>query len=270
MTLVKAPNVHWAVHFDKLCPCEVKMKSLNLDGTVRYSKEFSAIAEKSIRPAPVDFTEAEVSFSVDEGIFAEYIDAEYAAIRANIVTENQFPFSKEEFVRYCKTLLNSRIAWVCGVHEFLIIRPEDKIVCPALLAQVLMNIGTASDNSLGIVLNPSFGFSDDEAVRGEQVKELKAQLMTKAEVQQLSYYLRNLENYVGALGYLKDKSGSWDFMTMSLVDNSIRNHQSVSHPVYALLAAVVGTKQVASLLNQRVKYGDVATFRALIWQLVSI
>lgn len=237
------------------------MKELILNGTYRYSKEVSAIAEKSLKPVAVDYTTGEVTFSLSEGMFADYINAEHCAIMAAVRSNDDFPFDLATFKKYCNTLLVSRIAWVLGKTNLLIVRPEDGTTCPALLSQVLMNIGLVSDDSIGIQLKPAF--SDTDA-------KVKAGCLSETKMQEISYYLRRIENYVGAQGYLKDKSGSWEFMTMQLVDNQIRAPRNAAHPAYSLLAAVTGNKTLVSALSPRVKYGDMDTFKALVWQLTSI
>lgn len=237
------------------------MLNLNLNGSYRYSKEVSAIAERSLKPVAVDYITGEVTFSMEEGIFADYISAEHCAIKAAVSHVSDFPFELDTFMKYCNTLVVSRIAWVIGKPTLLIVRPEDNITCPALLAQVLMNIGRVSDDSIGIQLEPAFS-ADDQTV--------KDGCLTKAEMEKISYYLRRIEKYVGAQGYLKDKSGSWEFMTMQLVDNQIRAPRNAAHPAYSLLAAVTGNKTLVSALSPRVKYGDMDVFRGLVWQLTSI
>ena len=237
------------------------MQNLNLNGSFRYSKEVSAIAERSLKPVALDYTTGEVTFSMEEGIFKDYIYAEHSAIMAAVNDESEFPFDLETFKKYCNTLVVSRIAWVLGKTNLLIVRPEDPITCPALLAQVMMNIGRVSDDSIGVQLEPGFSESDHEVVKG---------CLTKEEMQKISFYLRRIEKYVGAQGYLKDKSGSWDFMTMQLVDSQIRAPRNAAHPAYSLLAAITGNKTLVSALSPRVKYGDMELFKGLVWQLTSI
>lgn len=237
------------------------MQNLTMNGSYRYSKEVSAVAERSLKPVAVDYITGEVTFSMDEGIFADYINAEHSAIKAAVSKDSDFPFDLETFKKYCNTLVVSRIAWVTGKSNLLIVRPEDGTTCPALLAQVMMNIGRVADDSLGIQLEPAF--AEDE-------QKVKDGCLSKEEMAKISYYLRRIEKYVGAQGYLKDKSGSWEFMTMQLVDNQIRAPRNAAHPAYSLLAAVTGNKTLVSALSPRVKYGDMDVFKSLVWQLTSI
>lgn len=255
------------------------MKQLQLNGSFRYSKEAAAIAERSLRPRPIKFNEATVTFSVDDGVLCDYLQAEYQAIEYEFGrTFSEMKFTQDEFIQYCKTFLVSRIAWVNGFSNLLLIRPEARLICPAFLAQVLMNVGIATDDHIGFEIRPGFKEWNVEKATTKVsrndlalIKNLTGfDVLSDERVREISFWLGQLENYVGAFGYLKDRTGSWDFMTMSLVQQEVLAPENTSHGVYAIMAATLGNQLVHAALSMKVTYGDVAIFKSLVQELVSV
>lgn len=220
----------------------------------QVNQKFRDLAEKSVAPQFKEATKVEVDFLSEGNLIEKYCEIEYYAIEYALrKVVSTVEFTKKEFVQYCKTLLASRIEYVLGGKPT--VYPTDHIMVPSFLENILMQIGEAMDLSLGIRILP---------------KKITLTPMSLENMRKISMRLESLDGYEGGFGYPRDKTGSWDFMTMTLVNNDIRRHDAQAHPVYALMAAVVGPKLISSVLSPMVTYGTTDLFEGLLWQLTSI
>lgn len=222
---------------------------------------FRNLAERNVKPHYVEMQEIEVDFFTEGNLITDYAEVEFKAISYEASKFNwSVPFSQEEFIQYCKVIVTSRIAWILGDTPHLKFRPTDNIMTPSLIDAICKQIGLCVNTKLGVILKPkmpSFVTSDTWKVDMNKMMEI-------------SYFLTSMDNYVGARGYLRDKQGVWDFMTMQLIDNQIKNPTMDPHPVYSVFAAVIGPKMISSVLSPLVKYGDLDVYRGLLWELTSI
>jgi len=243
-----------------------------MDKSINLLESYKKLVNSRLIPVPRSYDEIDVTFEVGEGtMLMEYADIEYQALCARIqLTGGEVPFSDEEFRSYIKTLLYSRVAWVRNVKY--IIHPNDPIVVPAFLSVVLMNIGNAEDVSLGVRLIPRIeGMVDEKGV----VKPLETirddlGLLEVFNMRKISNYLQSVDGYNYSKGYIKDKSGVFDFMSMQVVENYIVHHNADSHPVYALMASILQPHMVASVLSPLVKYGSVSFLHGLLWEVTAV
>lgn len=218
--------------------------------------KFRDFAEQNVAPHYVEAQTIGVEFFNEGNLIEEYCNVEFQAIQYALEKANgKVDFSKEEFLLYCKTMVYSRISWV--LNQKPTVHPTEHIMVPSFLMNIIMQIGIASDLSLGITVEPANTPKDFSPMPMEKMRRI-------------SMRLESLSGYEGGFGYPRDKTGAWDFMTMTLINNDIRRHDANAHPVYAMMASVVGPKLITSVLSPIVNYGSTSTLEGLLWQLTSI
>lgn len=218
--------------------------------------KFRDFAERNVAPHYVEAQTVTVNFFEEGNLIEEYCNIEYQAISYALEKSNgAVDFTKEQFLLYCKTMVYSRVAWVLNKRP--LVHPTEHLIVPSFLMNIIMQIGVAQDLSLGITVQPSTVPEDFEG-------------MEMSEMRKISMRLESLSGYEGGFGYPRDKAGAWEFMTMSLINGDIRRHDAKAHPVYALMASVVGPKLIESVLSPIVTYGSNSLFEGLLWQLTSI
>lgn len=218
--------------------------------------KFRDFAEQNVAPHYVEAQTIEVEFFNEGNLIEEYCNVEFQAIQYALERANgKVDFSKEEFLLYCKTMVYSRISWV--LNQKPTVHPTEHIMVPSFLMNIIMQIGIASDLSLGITVEPANTPKDFSPMPMEKMRRI-------------SMRLESLSGYEGGFGYPRDKTGAWDFMTMTMINNDIRRHDATAHPVYAMMASVVGPKLITSVLSPIVNYGSTRTLEGLLWQLTSI
>lgn len=207
-------------------------------------------------PSPKGFETIEVEVLTDESLIDKFAKIEYAALEIAFAhSRTGLPFTEEEFTDYCKSIVKDRVAWVRNDRQAMHFRPEFRIAVPALLYVVTSNIGNAYDVVRGITLKPTTSYQH---------------VLTKDRREEISMFLQSIPSYEGALGYLKDKNGTWDFMSMQTINAFIWNENAQAHPVYSFIAAVVGPKQLQSSLQTYVKYGNIDLLSELLWEFTSL
>ena len=229
---------------------------------INCSSAIREIAERQVKAHYSSAQTLEVDFLVEGSLIDDYAVIEYQAISmASAKFHWKVPFSMGDFIKYCKTIVASRIAWTINLMESVIVYPTDNIMVPSLIDNICKQIGVCTNTKLGITLKPKMCPTE---VDGTSL------VLKHEEMEKISFFLTSLSDYVGARGYLRDKSGVWDFMTMQLIENQIKNPSIDPHPVYSVFAAVIGPRLIGSALNPLVTYGDLDVYRSLLWQLTSI
>lgn len=238
----------------------------------KFEEVYRKVAETNVQPFPNTQQTIKVELCGDGSLMDKFAAVEYSAIQAHIQSKGgMIPFDDDKFKRYCRTYIQSRVGWSTG--KPYIIHPLEKVICPAFISTVCMNIGIAVDVSLGITLTPVMketGATIPEGASREETLIAMYDVLSLDEVKAISLFLRSIPEYHGSLGYLKDKSGIFDFMSMQLIDGIISHHDAKAHPVYALMASVVGPHLVASALSPLVRYGDSAFLSNLLWEVTSV
>lgn len=232
----------------------------NMNQTFNYSKAVQALGDR-IKPNALQYEVIDVNFTPASGILKDFAEVEFAAIEYHVQSSGGVMpaiMTLENFKKYCNTFVVSRIAWVRGDSKNVIVRPEERILVPSLLDSVLKNIGVVYETSLGLTLNPTI---DYDAV----------EVLTADDMRKIGFYLSSIKEYIGSLGYIKDKTGCWDFMSMQIIDDVVQNFTDHAHPAYAILASIVAPKWVVStVMSPRVRYGDLNFFKGLLWELTSV
>lgn len=243
---------------------------------------YEKIAKSRIIPTPDTYQTIEVICDSSSDMLKNFASIDFIALKDKVeVTGGSLPedFTVERYAAYLSTLIYSRIQWVVGGR--FIIHPNDDIAVPAFPSNVIMNIGRAEDISRGITLVPKSkivvdinSISEDQASNSVlsrwDLAVKKAKLLTREECRRISMIIKSIPGAVYAKGYLKDKSGTFSFMSMQLVDSHIKTYTAETHPVYALLASIIEPTLVCDALSPTVRYGDVTYLKGLYWELTTV
>lgn len=223
--------------------------NMNRIADEKYRKVVTNVAPKFIK-----WQEVEVNLLTEGCLIDEYASVEYASIVSKLrITGGSVSFTEQEFIKFCRTYVYARICWV---NNKTVIHPNTiGILVPTFLSLILQNIGRASNFSLGLDLVPAMPEFDP---------------MEISEVRKISAELKIIPGYEGAVALPKDKAGCFEFMSMQLIDDQIVSHSPDAHPVYALMASIVGPSLIRSVLDPMVYYGDSNLYRGLLWELTSV
>ena len=162
-------------------------------------------------------------------------------------------FNLDELSEYVRTLIAVRCAKVTRSKLPNWLTAKNDWVIPAFVSVVLENIGEVKDVGLGIHISPEM----EEVIIDELV-------FNKVERELRSLAKLGFE-YASAIP--RAPSGSWDFMTMQVVDSEIANHDGKAHACYSLLRSFVNMSTIQSVLLPRVSYGHSDRFKPLLAQL---
>jgi hypothetical protein len=214
-------------------------------------------SEGSIQAVPFEYSRVPVVLELQNKVLTSYVETLYQELEsATSIMGGSVPFSLGELVNYCQQLVKIRVDYVNRTHAMF--GPTEKLAVPAFLSVVLENIGLAEDVDRGIELYPTLsGFES---------------LMSAQEMSMMTTKLKTLSRYgfEYAEGYSRDRKGSWDFMTMTLIDGYVRSISKEAHPVYALMASVLATHGVEAAMSPRITYGSEANFIRLVRQLATV
>lgn len=222
------------------------------DIAFKQVKDF-AEGRMSVTPASVDVVNVHVDLFAT--VLAEYKEELFlswdqkASMRGMELT-----FSQEELSLYLDMLVITRVTYCLGKR--VDVRPTDGIAVPSFLSLVLSNVGLARNDDLGIELRP--------AVKSDVV--IDPDFMWR-----ISRAIRALSN-IGveyAEGYTRDRTGSYDFMSMTLIEEHVKCPDKTPHPVYALMASTLGIRGIETVLSPRINYGSVSYMRTLVRHLAA-
>jgi len=225
-----------------------------------YFKDVMNYIEKNVSPMPAEFTEVSVEVDFNSPVLDTYVDELYSNIMMAVEMKGGvFNIQEEEFVKYINTIIKMRVDYVCGFKVMM--GPTERLVVPSYLSCVLSNIGRARHLDYGVELVPKL------------VSQLKDQVFDKkSDLISISNALRLLKGigFEYAEGYTRSKEGSFDFMTMTLMDGMVRNISKDPHPVYALLSSTLNVRGVESVLSPRISYGSQAHLANLVRGLATL
>lgn len=159
-----------------------------------------------------------------------------------------YSLSEEELMRYVDFLVYSRVCYVSykpgGSTQRAPIGPADNYAVPAFLSLALAQVGHVEVPELGLVLEPVFeGAIEWDSEFAERISRL----------------IKNLGHGIGlayALGYDRNKSGSFEFMTTALIENSVMYHKQDLDPTIAIMSALLAVRGAEAVLHPHVMYGS--------------
>lgn len=184
----------------------------------------------------------------------EYVSALFDNAESAVSKQGgRLRFDISDLQDYVSTLIAVRCAKVTRSKLPVWLAAKNDWVIPAFVSVVLENIGEVRDNGLGIQISPEM-----EDITIEELNFLTVE-----------NELRSLSNlgfeYASAIP--RSPSGSWDFMTMQVVDSEIANHDGKAHACYSLLRSFISMTTISSVLLPRVSYGHSERFKPLLTQL---
>lgn len=218
--------------------------------------QLKAFAEARITKTPLQYDRVKVTVDLNCKVLDAYKRELFSEWQIAVnQAGRELPFTAEELNRYIDGLVCLRVDYVNG-HRVSVM-PTDGIAVPSFLSLILSNLGLARDTSMGVELYPEV----------EQPYTVDPDFMWK-----ISRMIRLITN-LGieyAEGYLRSRDGSFEFMSMTLLGDYVRTWTKESHPVYALLASVVGLRGIEAVLSPRIVYGMVDHMSSLIRHVVAV
>lgn len=208
---------------------------------------------------PAKFDRVQAKFLITEGALRDYAEALVDNLNATTLVRGE-GFTTDQMVKYLNTLLYLRILQVnrdSSRNRWLDRVPHPTV--PAFFSIFLENVGIARDQMLGIELIPEFGGSTEDVLEPQ-------------EFQRFSYELARFDRagFEYATTLPRGVDGSWDLMSMQLIEGEIRNHDGKAHVAYALLGSLYTQTITEGVLLPRVTYGRVDRFRGLVAQLARL
>lgn len=230
-----------------------------MDKKLNHESEARAFAEKHIKAVPAAIVTVEVKVNLASRVLDSYAVELFA--NAQVAVEMKggtMPFTEEEFVQYVRHLVRIRCDYVN--NQRVPFGPTDLLAIPAFVSVVLQNLGKVFHLDLGLELVPVHS-GGETATKGYPWQESDIQLLKK-----VSRGIVALGNYglEYAKGYDRVKEGSFEFMSMSVLDDIVMGVNKEAHVVYALLASFVGLQGIERALSPRITYGTTRHFEILV------
>jgi hypothetical protein len=215
------------------------------------------LAEKHVTIAPCETTTVEVALSGRSRVLRAYV----AELASNVETTvgimgGSIELTEEDLSKYVAMLVKLRIDYVNNRKIPYGLRPTDHICVPSFVSLVLQSIGVVHHLELGLELRPVY--IDDEEIDPDFI------IMISRKIAALGSY--GLEY---AKGYERSKDGSFEFMTMCVIDDKVMSFTRDKHPVFALLSSFLDVRGAETVLQPRVTYGTTRHFASLMGILAS-
>jgi hypothetical protein len=230
-----------------------------MDQISPYLKDVMGYAAENIIATPAEFSEVNVNINLGAKVLTTYVEELYSNLAMAVrLKGGEIRFDEGTLKKYVNTLIRERVKYVRG--ERVIIGPTERVVVPSYLSCVLSNVGKARHLDYGVELTPKltdgeFEFMDD-----------------KTEILTFSNGLKLLKGigFEYAEGYTRDRDGSFEFMTFSLMDGVVKSISKDPHPVYALLSSTLSVRGIETVLLPRISYGSENHLAGLVRTLASL
>lgn len=121
-------------------------------------------------------------------------------------------------------------------------------VIPALTCLIFKQMGRAEDVDLGVVLIPETNLPQPDPVKMQKVSRAMRAAHSR-------YHLMVGEELP------RDRSGAFEFMATTVLNNEVLAHSKETHPTTAFLASVAANHALQDIFSPRVAYGSTAFFR---------
>lgn len=225
-----------------------------------WESSIEAIAERDVVPVTQPEQTIEVFISSETEVFKEYSRRLYLSFAgAARLRGGTFPVAQEELEAYLRTFLKSRVDWVRSrtMNERLesnALRPNVRLAVPAFFTCVLGAIGESVDRERRLRLIPKWDDLDaGPFLTFEDMQRISAELVAYESI-----------GFEYGEGYHRDTDGTWEFMSLVVMENKVLGHRREEHtPTDALLASVVGVRGLEAILLPRINYGDLTVFTGL-------
>lgn len=221
------------------------------------------IASEQLSALPMSYDRHEVVVDLGAKVLTTYKSELYISwsLAAQMRGVN-LPFSEEELGLYINYLVVLRVDYVNGKRVKF--PPTSGIAVPSFLSCVLSNLGMVKNLDLGLELYPVV-----------DVSNVKGMNLTEEEYEKFMFKMSGAIKTLANLGieyadgYLRSRDGSYEFMSMSLIDGFIRNTSKDPHPVFALLASTLGVRGIEAVLSPRINYGTESHMVSLVRHLAA-
>jgi len=224
------------------------------------SEAVRGFAEKHITPVPAEYEVVEVKVNLVSQVLHAYGSELYSNVEGVVMMRGgSVPFTEEELQSYLQQLVRLRVDYVN--NQRVPYRPTDLIAVPAFVSVVLQNLGVVHHLELGLELRPVID-GGKGAWSEEDLEVLKK--VSRGIIAMGNYGLEY------AKGYDRNKEGSFDFMTMSVLNDTVMGITREAHPVNALLASALALEGVEVALSPRIVYGTMSHFAMLVRHLATL
>lgn len=221
------------------------------------------IASEQLSALPMSYDRHEVTVDLGAKVLTAYKRELFTSwSMATQIRGVNMPFSEEELGLYIDYLVVLRVDYVNGKRVKF--PPTSGIAVPSFLSCVLSNLGMVKNLDLGLELYPTIDPASLErlTLSSEEYETFMFRLSGAIKA------LANL-GIEYADGYLRSRDGSYEFMSMALVDGFIRNVSKEPHPVFALLASTLGVRGIEAVLSPRINYGTESHMVSLVRHLAA-
>lgn len=199
--------------------------------------------------------EAVISLDGKSIVFAGYAELTYAEMRSETsYYGTELPLALDEWVNYLKTFLSSRISHCNYDSRNIVVYPSDYLRIPAFFELALEQIGRVTDELTGKTLVPKFEAEDDwKPLTIEQCKDISRRL-APLETRGFSF----------SKGYIKDRKGSWEFMSMEVLNGVVRALSRDYHGLYAMFAGLLHNRGISAVMTPQINYGTMDAVRRMV------
>lgn len=214
------------------------------------------LSEKHVVATPANFQEVEVVVDLGAKVLTTYVHELYANLEVAVSMKGgNLPFKEDQLFEYVTMVIQQRVDYVNGLKvEF---RPTDSLAIPSYISLLLSSIGLVQSTDLGLILKPTV--AKRVIVKREDMEKISRALMA-AGPYGLEY----------SKGYERSKDGSWEFMSMTLMDEFVMGLDRKTHPVFALLSSTLALRGIEAVLSPRVSYGSEEHFTAIVRHLATL
>lgn len=197
----------------------------------------------------------EQSYNLETVISTSPMLREVAEIVAAESRYTSNPIIAETVLKYMEALLWLRVNYVRRTLQPSWREHYDVTwVMPSLFAVLVKQIGSVKNIDLDIRVDPITDLAEPDL----------------EQMQNVSRAMRYLEQFGIPMGteLPRTKEGSYDYMTMTVIDNIVRSTNADVHPVNAFFASITSNKLTEDIFSPRVNYGTTRRFSILIDKLV--
>jgi len=205
--------------------------------------------EKGISASPVDFQTVPVKVSNDSAVAIAFQEAYLSKLETTLNFKGGvgLEFVQKNLTAYLNSLLASRVYQVTGGKSGKrVVHTQDKIAIPTFFAVLLSQVGPTESVGLGLSITPIMEVDGVELLSPEDMRKFSMILMGFEDM-----------GFSFMVGLPRDHQGSWEVMSMEVVEEAVRSYSNTTHPSYAIIASYFAVSGMAHVLGAqafRVQY----------------
>lgn len=204
-------------------------------------------------PGADRFDEVKVNISTNNGVLSRYTDDFVVAVEAVVALGGgKVPVSGEDLEKYLKYCVQARVLNLIG-DKNVVWKRYSTYAIPSFLAVLVAQIGYSTNPDIGVQIVPTLQ---------EEVVEVDEAFLSR-----VSSFLMSLESkgFEMMKGLPRNRDGSWEMMSMEVIDGVVRATDNTRSAVYSICAAFLSTTGLASVLGAdafRIRYCDINEAKA--------